>query len=220
VGRVVERIKEIYELQKHVVIVCAEGIVDEKGDVLGAEKASSDPAGNVMLSGAAEALRHILIEKLGDDFFTSRRRNESARAAVFTRKIGHTQRGGRPILFDRFYAAQLGGQAVDMLLAGQANAISVLQWNHEQGFYLEGMPANKLRDRWGRIHARQMHPSFFDPEHLRPSRIGIDYLQPIFSNAIGHDDTESMRATLFDDGNLLRSYHSVNTDVHKRIRYL
>ena len=40
----------------------------------------------------------------------------------FTRKVGHTQRGGRPILFDRFHAAQLGGKAIDMLLRGSEHA--------------------------------------------------------------------------------------------------
>ena len=56
VNLVVERVKEIYELQKHVVIVCAEGIVDQNGQELGAVKSSTDPAGNVVLSGASEAL--------------------------------------------------------------------------------------------------------------------------------------------------------------------
>src|SRR5262249_55026043 len=56
----VERIKEIYDLQKHVVIVCGEGIVDEHGRELGAEYDSTDPAGNVILSGASEALRSTL----------------------------------------------------------------------------------------------------------------------------------------------------------------
>ena len=42
-----ERIKEIYDLQKHVVIVCGEGIVDEHGKELGAEHDSNDPAGNI-----------------------------------------------------------------------------------------------------------------------------------------------------------------------------
>ena len=45
---------------------------------------------------------------IGDRYFQLYRRGESAREAIFTRKVGHTQRGGRPILFDRFYAAQLG----------------------------------------------------------------------------------------------------------------
>ena len=37
---------------------------------------------------------------------------------------------------------------------------------------------------------------------MKPSRIGIDYLLPIFTDAIGNDDAEHMRQTLFDPGNL------------------
>jgi 6-phosphofructokinase len=220
VDRLVERVVEIYELQKNVVIVCAEGVVDEQHRELGSEVASTDPAGNKVLSGAAEALRQVLIRKLGDSYFTSKRRNESARAAVFTRKVGHTQRGGRPILFDRFYGAQLGGHAVDLLLEGHVNGVSILVWDREKGFRVDGINANDFRDRWGMIHARQMHPSFYDAEGLRLSQTGVEYLLPIFTNAIGADDVESMRRELFASGNLTQPYHSVNVDVNKRIRYL
>jgi len=220
VDALVRRVEEIYDLQKNVVIVCAEGVVDRNHRELGATTASTDPAGNVVLSGASEALRQILVERLGDTYFTSRRRNESARAAIFTRKVGHTQRGGRPILFDHFYAAQLGGQAVDLLLEGRSNAVSILQWDRERGFYLDGIQGNDFRDRWGLIHARHVHPALYDPEAMMPSRVGIDYLLPIFTNSIGHDDMEVIRQTLFNPGNLTRAYHSVNTDINKRIRYL
>jgi ATP-dependent phosphofructokinase / diphosphate-dependent phosphofructokinase len=216
----VERIKEIYDLQKHCVIVCGEGIVDEKGEELGAEHASTDPAGNVILSGASESLRAVLIRRLGDEYFTSKRRNESARAAVFTRKLGHTQRGGRPVLFDRFYAAQLGGHAVDMLLEGMMNAVSILNYTRDRGFHLGAVSANDFRDRWGLIHARLMHPSFYDPVVMRPSQTGIDYLVPIFTRAVGADDVEVLRSELFDPSHLKMPFHSVNTDVNKRIRYL
>jgi len=194
--------------------------VDENGRELGAESTSTDPAGNVVLSGAAEALRQILIQRLGDTYFTSKRRNESAKAAIFTRKVGHTQRGGSPILFDRFYGAQLGGHAVDLLLEGRVNAVSILQWDRERGFRVDGIDGNDFRDRWGLIHSRQMHPAFYNPEDMRPSRTGIDYLLPIFTNAIGPDDMEAVRQTLFNSGNLTRPYHSVNTDINKRICYL
>ncbi len=216
----VERIKEIYDLQKHVMIVCAEGVIDEKGEPLGAENPTYDPAGQVVLSGAAETLRELLVRRLGDAYFLERRRNESARAAIFTRKLGHTQRGGRPILFDRNYAAELGGQAVEMLLDGRYNAVAVLQWNRQRGFHLDGIAGNDFRDRYGVIHARNMHSSFYDPECMRPSRVGIDYLLPIFTGAIGAEDTGVQRHEVFDPGNLMRSYHSVNADIHKRIRYL
>ena len=216
----VERVRHLYDLQKNVVIVCGEGIVDEQGTELGAESTSTDPAGNVALSGAAEALRSKMIEMLGDRYFQRYRRGGSAREAIFTRKVGHTQRGGRPILFDRFYAAQLGSKAVDLLVEGRNNAVSILQYNTDKGFHVEGYDANRFRDRWGLIHARQMHPALYDPLLMKPSRLGIDYLLPIFTDAIGYDDAEHMRQTLFDAGNLSQPYHSINTDVHKRIRYL
>jgi 6-phosphofructokinase 1 len=65
-----------------------------------------------------------------------------------------------------------------------------------------------------------MHPDLYDAELMRPWRLGIDYLLPIFTGAIGDDDTEHMRQTLFAAGNLAQPYHSINTDVQKRIRYL
>ena len=61
---------------------------------------------------------------------------------------------------------------------------------------------------------------FYDNDLMKPSEQGINYLLPIFTNAIGHDDVENIRQTLFDSGNLTRPFHSVNTDVNKRIRYL
>jgi 6-phosphofructokinase len=216
----VERVRHLYDLQKNVVIVCGEGIVDEQGTELGAESHSTDPSGNVALSGAAEALRGKMMQMLGDRYFQMYRRGSSAREAIFTRKVGHTQRGGRPILFDRFYAALLGAKAVDLLVEGRNNAVSVLQYHSEKGFHVEGYDANRFRDRWGLIHARQMHQTMYDPVLMKPSRIGIDYLMPIFTDAIGNDDAEHMRQTLFDPGNLAQPYHSINTDVHKRIRYL
>ena len=218
--RLVERVKHLYDLQKNVVIVCGEGIVDEQGSELGAKSTSVDPAGNVALTGAAEALRERIIGLLGDRYFQRYRRGNTAREAIFTRKVGHTQRGGRPIRFDRFYAALLGSKAVDLLVEGRNNAVSVLQYDRQAGFHVEGYDANRFRDRWGLIHARRMHPSLYDPVLMKPSRTGIDYLMPIFTDAIGNDDAEYMRQTLFDPGNLAQPYHSVNTDVHKRIRYL
>jgi ATP-dependent phosphofructokinase / diphosphate-dependent phosphofructokinase len=215
----VERVKQLYDLQKNVVIVCGEGIVDDRGRELGAETKTTDPAGNIALSGAAEALRHKFIQMIGDRHFQLYRRG-TAREAIFTRKVGHTQRGGRPILFDRFYAAQLGAKAVELLLEGHNNAVATLQYNSKKGFYVDGYDANRFRDRWGYIHARRMYPALYDPNLMKPSRIGIDYLLPIFTDAIGEDDMEHMRRTLFSQGNVAQPYHSINTDVNKRIRYL
>jgi len=219
VEQLAERVKQIYDLQKSVVIVCGEGIIDSTGCELGVG-GGRDPAGNAQLSGAAEGLRSALIQLIGDDYFRATRRGDSAKDAIFTRKVGHTQRGGRPLLFDRFCAAQLGAEALDMLLEGRNNAISIIQYNQDKGFHVEGYDANHMRDRWGLIHARYMHTDFYDARLMKPSRMGIDYLVPIFANAIGQDDVEHVRNTLFSPGNLYQPYHSINTDVNKRIRHL
>lgn len=216
----VDRIKEIYDLQENLVIVCGEGIVDQHGHELGASQRVYDPSGNIMLSGAAEALRTMLCETIGDQYFREHGRNYSAKDAIFTRKVGHTQRGGRPLQFDRFHAAQLGGKAVEMLLQGENNAVACLQWNRRHGFFVDSVAGHKFRDRWGQIHARMVHWSFYDALTMQPSRIGTEYLLNIFTNAIGQDDLEHTRDTLFDAGNLYRRYHSINTDINKRIRYL
>ena len=123
--RIVDRIRDLYDLQKNVVIVCGEGIVDTSGCELGAEKSSTDPAGNTVLGGAANVLRQMLAERLGDEYFKDLRRGSGAQEVIFTRKVGHTQRGGRPVLFDRFHATQLGGQAVDLLAGGFSNHVAV-----------------------------------------------------------------------------------------------
>jgi 6-phosphofructokinase 1 len=172
------------------------------------------------LSGAAEALRAKLIERLGDHYFQAFRRARSAKEAIFTRKVGHTQRGGRPILFDRFYAAMLGAKAIDLLTEGRNNSVAVLQYQSGKGFFVEGYDANRFRDRWGFIHPRFMHPELYDAKLMKPSKLGIEYLLPIFTRAIGSDDAEYMRQTLFNPGNLAQPYHSINTDVQKRIHYL
>jgi ATP-dependent phosphofructokinase / diphosphate-dependent phosphofructokinase len=215
-----QHVRLLYELQKHVVIVVGEGVVDREGHQLGAVSKSTDPAGNIIFSGAAETLKQMLVKSLGDEYFTSRRRNESADSAIFTRKLGHTQRGGRPILFDRFHAAQLGGKAVDILVEGQNNSVVTLQRTSQQGFFVDSIPANKLRDQWGIIHPRQMHPSLYDANRFQPSKLGVQYLMPIFTNAIGSDDMEDVRVELFHSGNLTSRYQSVNVDMQKRIKYL
>ena len=215
-----QRVRELYELQKHVVVVVGEGVTDEEGSVLGDKTASHDPAGNIVFSGAAEHLRHSLAESLGDEFFERDGRHESASRAVFTRKVGHTQRGGRPIQFDRFQAAQLGGKAVDLLIQGHNNSVTILQWSSEKGFYVDALPANKLRDQWQRIHPREVHASLFDEHRFQPSKLGVAYLLPLFTNAIGQDDAEHMRATLFSPGKLSTRYQSTNIDMQKRTRYL
>lgn len=92
-------------------------------------------------------------------------------------------RGGRPIRFDRFYAALLGSKAVELLAEGRNNAVSVLQYHADKGFQVAGYDAHRFRDRWGLIHPRQMHPALYDPVAMKPSKMSVNYLLPTFSDA-------------------------------------
>ena len=103
----VERVKHLYDLQKNVVIVCGEGIVDEDGTELGAESTSTDPGGNVALSGAAEALRDE------DDSAAGR----SLLSAVSPRELGQ---GGDLHQEGRAHAARRPADPVRPVLRGAA----------------------------------------------------------------------------------------------------
>ena len=116
--RIEQRVREIYERQKNVVLVVGEGVVTADGRLLGDDAKQFDPSGKPVLSGAAEVIRNELCQRLGDKYFTSKRRNEGASSAIFTRKLGHTQRGGRPIHFDRFQAMQLGARRLNCCTRG------------------------------------------------------------------------------------------------------
>ena len=108
-----------------------------------------------------------------------------------------------------------------MLFEGQNDAVAdPAVEQRSAGFHVDSIDGHAFRDRWGHIHARRVHPSFYDPHAMQPSRLGIEYLLPIFTDAIGPDDIEHTRQTLFDSGNLYRPYHSVNTDINKRIQRL
>src|ERR1041384_4017466 len=55
VDRLFQRVKEIYELQKNVLIVCGEGILDENGRELGAATKSNDPSSTIIVKDAFAA---------------------------------------------------------------------------------------------------------------------------------------------------------------------
>ena len=213
---------ELYELQKHVVITIAAKGSSTPTDM---NWVRNHPAttllANVSYSGAAESLKQMLCTALGDAYFQVSKRHDDAKSAIFTRKIGHTQRGGRPIKFDRFFRHPKS--AAKRSIWSSANKIipvATLNWSHENGFFLDSLAANKLSDQWGMIHPRTVHPSLYDAHRFQPSKLGIQYLLSIFTNAIGADDVECIRSDLFSPGNLSSRYQSVNIDIQKRMKFL
>lgn len=85
-------------------IVVAEDaqIYDEKGQILAQTGTVVDQYGKLKLGGIAWSLKEILEDRL--DF--------EIRCAV----LGHVQRGGTPIAFDRYLATLMGNEAVNLVI--------------------------------------------------------------------------------------------------------
>ena len=221
IGSLARKVQEICQHQQHAVIVCGEGIQDVDGNFFGDSRRSSDPAGNHRFAGAAASLKQSLLDEIPHSFLRELGGFADPDTALFTRKVGHTQRGGRPLSFDRYHATQLGYHSVEMLIGGQSNRVATLQWNAKDlTFAVDDYDAKVFRDQWGEIHPRTVHPELYDVGHLDITATARQYLQPIFDNAIGADDTEYIRQSLFDSGNLHDEYQSVNVKLQNRIEYL
>ncbi|MDA7536350.1 hypothetical protein N8560_00250 [bacterium] len=61
---------------------------------------------------------------------------------------------------------------------------------------------------------------FYDFSNLKLFIFGGEYLQAIFTHAIGHVDLEHPQDTTFVACSLLMPYHSLNTDPNRRICHL
>ena len=102
-----------------------------------------------------------------------------------------------------------------LLVEGYHNCVATLQFRNG-GFVTDSVDANQLRDRWGSIHYRPVSASFYDPFRFKPSAKGIEYLQSVFTNAMGLEDVEAARS-IFNTGNIVHPYNSVNVHISKRI---
>ena len=98
--------------------------------------------------------------------------------------------------------------------------MATFQWSSERGFFLDSIPADTLRDRQKVIRPRLVHLSLYDAENFRPSQLGVQYLLPIFTNAIGVDDMEFLRTELFNPNNPADRYRSINVEIQKKTEFL
>jgi len=101
IDKIVKRIDKRYRKGKGFVnIVISEGAKPVGGDVIGKE--ANDGDANIKLGGIANFLRAKLEEK-------------GIQPQVRTTILGHTQRGGTPVSFDRILASAMGVKAFDMI---------------------------------------------------------------------------------------------------------
>lgn len=102
-------LKDIYALLKKrkaagkvfSIVVVAEGAVPSEKDSLVVKKSEKDQFGHVHLGGVGQVLERLVEEETGLE----------TRSVV----LGHLQRGGPPVAFDRFLASSLGIEAVELV---------------------------------------------------------------------------------------------------------
>ncbi|MEZ4959625.1 MAG: ATP-dependent 6-phosphofructokinase [Saprospiraceae bacterium] len=106
VDNILKRIHKRYRKGKGFVnIVVAEGACEEHGTIVG-EKAHDIGDKHIKLGGVANYLRAALEEK-------------GCPAQIRTTILGHVQRGGTPIAFDRILATAMGIKAFEMIENGE-----------------------------------------------------------------------------------------------------
>ena len=98
INQVVSWVKERYARDRYAIVVVAEGALSTEGDLV-TKDASLDAFGHVKLSGVGEALAKRIEDLTGFE----------TRSVV----LGHLQRGGSPVAFDRNLGARLGLKAAD-----------------------------------------------------------------------------------------------------------
>ena len=166
VDRLVERVIEIYDLQKNVVIVCGEGIVDEQGRGTRVGERVHRPGRQ------QDPLRRRRRFAADPDRADRRQLLHHANAATNRRerrfspaKSGTPSAAAGPFISTASTARNSAGKPSICCCEGHVNAVGILQCNGDRGFYIDSAcNANDFRDRWGLIHARQVHPSFYDAD--------------------------------------------------------
>jgi 6-phosphofructokinase 1 len=104
INQVVTWVKERYVRDQYAIVVVAEGALSTEGDLV-TKDASLDAFGHVKLSGVGEGLAKRIEDLTGFE----------TRSVV----LGHLQRGGTPVAFDRNLGQRLGLKAADAVKSGQ-----------------------------------------------------------------------------------------------------
>jgi ATP-dependent phosphofructokinase / diphosphate-dependent phosphofructokinase len=78
-------------------------------------------------SGGKDEFGHELLGQRGVGLELAHRIEQATGVETRSAQIGHIQRGGPPVLFDRILATRLGAGAVDLALAGRFGEVAVLR---------------------------------------------------------------------------------------------
>ncbi|MBI3868261.1 MAG: 6-phosphofructokinase [Verrucomicrobia bacterium] len=158
------KVRNVVEKLKYCVIVVGEGVKNEKGEEIAADKTQIDSFGHPVLSGAAENLGKLITQKLG--------------LKTRTVKLGYAQRAAGHIASatDVQEASSCGAAAVRAAAAGQS------------GFMVKLVRQSSQPYRW----TTDLHPldevanvehliprDWFDEDGFLPNDKLVDYMRPL-----------------------------------------
>ncbi|HOP03151.1 MAG TPA: ATP-dependent 6-phosphofructokinase [Tenuifilaceae bacterium] len=150
ISKVIEKLKSRYSKGKgNAIVVIAEGAKPKDGTLVYSE---SDEVGyaNLRLGGVAHKLTHDL-------------KNAGFEADMRETVLGHLQRGGVPVAYDRILATQFGVKAFEMVLAGEYG--KMVAYRHPN---IVAVPLSEAVD----------HPNYVEPncDLIRTAKgIGISF---------------------------------------------
>ena len=163
-----QRTADLYQKQKHVVAVIAEGARWLDGSYMSADETEKDSFGHPKFKGSATALAAKLKNDLKNCFDT---RNVNAV------NPSYIYRSGAPCILDRSCAALLGTQAVRILKRGISEPFFLIL-KHEKGKYsTELIPVHSL-DSIESFH-RFIDERLYDPKKFAPTKAAERYWQTI-----------------------------------------
>ncbi|HTT73821.1 MAG TPA: ATP-dependent 6-phosphofructokinase [Thermoplasmata archaeon] len=106
------KVKAAVDARGYALVVASEGIE------LGARRGAA---------GGQDEFGHELLGQRGVGVELAQRIERATGIETRSAQIGHIQRGGPPVLFDRILATRLGAAAVDLALAGRFGEVAVLR---------------------------------------------------------------------------------------------
>jgi 6-phosphofructokinase 1 len=170
IDAVLEKVKETIQTHKYCVMVVGEGIRDENGEEIGADKTRLDSFGHPVLAGAAEKMKEIIQGKL----------NTKTRTVM----LGYAQRAAAHFasLTDANNAFACGEAAVRAAVNGQSGLMVKIVRHTDSGTLAWGTGLQPLGDI---ANVENFVPrEWVDAEGFLPNQKFIDYARPLIEGEV------------------------------------
>ena len=170
-----ERLKDLvtrrFKEQRHLIIVVAEGLKDEEGNLITSSPDYMDAFGHAKPGGCSEVIAKRLKGDLAKQLGTSN----------FNHLIpSYLQRCGPPIELDRNCAIALGRKAVEALYRGKVNHVACTR-RCEDRIETVLLPLDEVLelDKEGHVIPRRVDKRFYDSEEMNATPEGLEYFKPL-----------------------------------------